>query len=888
MARPIVFVLIALGVTAFFAYYIKDFKLDASSESLVLEDDEDLKYYGETRELFGSDDYVVMTVTPEGDLFSEETLEQLTQLRDEFVGMENVGSVQSILTVPLFLSPPVGLFALLSGTGWKTLEMPETDRRLAARELVESPLYKDYLISIDGKTTAIQINFKPDAEFKEVDRHRYQLRTKQKNGELTKEERAELKEVEAVYKDMHVEITAARRRDIEFIREMMEKHSGIGELHIGGVPMIIADIINYVESDIFVFGIGVVIFALIMLSIIFRTLKWVVLPTLSCVLTALIMMGYLGFREWRTTVVTSNFTSLLLIVTMSMAIHIVVRFRELHAGNPDWSNRELTFRTVRLVALPCLYTSLTTIVGFGSLIVSRIRPVMDFGLMMAIGLSVAYLMCFLFLPAALLFFPKGKAPPAKLAKLTGSPLAVFGRVTERFPWLVALASVAAFVFFGFGAARLTVENRFIDYFRERTPIYKGMTVIDDRLGGTTPLEIVLKPVGEGKKVTKPEVIATTVAGEYSAAGKLKKIPIEAGTVVLTAAHLTANDDGNGRLIGDGISGTVDYETGAVEVTFEETVSGGTEIEVSEYSTYADYWFEMEHLGELRIIHEYLDSLPQTGKVISADTLVRILEGIAIGVPITTLLITQARDNLSEDIARSVLTPYVSPNYDQVRIAMRVRESSRDLNRKDLLTEIQRYFDNEGKLDSVEVRVTGMFVLYNNMLQSLFNSQIKTIAAVVVGIWLMFMILFRSPALATIAIIPNILPVVMVLGVLGWLKIPLDMMTIMIAAVTFGIAVDDTIHYIHRFQREFPKDRDYIATMYRCHNSIGRAMLFTSITIIFGFSVLSLSNFIPTIYFGLFTGMAMIMALLAAVTLLPMLLIAWKPLGRPNTPAAQES
>ena len=559
--------------------------------------------------------------------------------------------------------------------------------------------------------------------------------------------------------------------------------------------MIVADIISYVESDIFNFGIGVVVFVLIMLAFIFRQMRWIVFPTLTCVLTVLIMMGYLGFMKWRTTIVTSNFTSLLLVITIAMAMHIAVRFREIYAGNPDLSHRELILQAVSRVAKPCLYTSLTTIVGFGSLIVSGIRPVMDFGYMMAIGICVAYALCFVFLPALLVLLPKGKVPPAKLAQLTQSPVAVFARFTERHGKIVAAGSIILFAVCAIGAARLEVENRFIDYFREKTPIYQGMTIIDERLGGTTPLEIVLK--GEGE----------------------------------------------------------------------------------------DFWFKTENLARLREFHDYLDGLPETGKVISPATMIRILEKVNKGNPLSQQMLLIIRSRLPDDISRAVIKPYATSDFTQVRIAMRVRESDKELQRQELLNKITDYFEARPDIAIEDVRVTGMFVLYNNMLQSLVSSQIKTIGTVFFAVWFMFFVLFRSASLATIAIIPNILPVVLVLGTLGWAGIPLDMMTIMIAAITLGIAVDFAIHYIHRFQKEFPKDRDYRAAMYRCHNSIGRAIFYTSITIIAGFSILTFSNFIPTIYFGLFTGMAMVVALLASVTLLPLLLISWKPLGPEGDPGA---
>ncbi len=782
-------VLLVLAITGFFITQLKYFRMDASSDSIVLENDKDLRYYDETRQIFGSDDYVVITVTPKQELFTESTLKTLEEMISRLAQVPSVESITSILSVPLFHSPDVPLFKLASD--YRTLSMEGTPHDLAKQELIDSPLYRDYLISTDGKTSAVQVNFQTDERLDALENERYRVNDLAAAGPMTPEQKIEFKEVRQAYADRHAELSAERKANVEEIRSILDAYRGedkLGDLHLGGVPMIIVDIINYVQRDIVDFLIGVLICVLIMMAIFFRKPKWIILPTLSCLVAVLIMMGYLGFSDWQTTIVTSNFSSLLPIVTMAIAIHIVVHYREEYALHPELTNREITLKTVQFVWKPCLFTTLTTMVGFGSLIVSGIRPVIDFGMMMIMGLTIAYLICFVFLPAALMMFPKGKVPPHAHTAENPSPLGVFARITENFRLPLAITTIALVILGFVGISRLTVENRFIDYFKPSTPIHQGMTVIDDRLGGTTPLEVVL--------------------------------------------------DGNE----------------------------------------ADYWLKPENLETLSKIHHWIDELPETGKVISPDTMLEVLKKINGGKPVSTALLNLMRTRLPEEIARAVLRPYVTPDFSTVRIAMRVRESDKGLQRKALMEKMNAYLKNDSGMPEGTTHITGMFVLYNNMLQSLFKSQILTIGAVIGAIWFVFLILFRSPSWATIAIIPNIIPVIIVLGSLGLLGIPLDMMTIMIAAITFGIAVDDTIHYIHRFRTEFPKDRNYIAAMYRCHNSIGYAIVYTSLTIIVGFSILMFSNFIPTIYFGIFTGLAMIVALLAAMLVLPLLIITWKPMG----------
>jgi hypothetical protein len=797
LGMPLLVLLITIGIAGFFGYHTKDFELDASSDSITLENDKDLRYYNETRNIFGSDDFLVIPVTPPGELFAKDTLTALGGMVSELEALENVGSVNSILSVPLFHSnegdnPNVPL--VLLARGYKTLAGEGVDLERAREEMVSSPFYKNHLIAENGKTCAVQVNFAPAPDwYIEAYNRRIELRDIRREEGLTPEQEIEYEEVDADYRAEYMIRLDERAADIQKVREIIKKHEAIGEIHLGGVPMVMADIISYVRSDIFTFGIGVVFFMLATLTVIFRRPKWILLPTITCVGTVIIMMGYLGFTDWRTTIVTSNMSSILLVITLAMTIHIAVRYREAYAANPDASNRDLILDAVRHVARPCLYTVITTIVGFASLMVSGIRPVMDFGIMMTIGLSIAFLMCFTFFPAALYFTPKGRKPDVSYAELTNSPMNIFATFTERRGKVIALIAILLFVFGVSGAMQIEVENRFIDYFKRDTPIYEGMSLIDERLGGTTPLEVVLE--GEGK----------------------------------------------------------------------------------------DFWLEDENMAKLAEVHDHLDGLDTTGKVLSPISMIRILEKVNENKPVGKTMITVMRSQIPEDLARDVLKPYVSQDYDQVRIAMRMPESSHDLNRKELLAELDEYFEESVNTEIITARSTGVFVLYNNMLQSLVASQVYTIGAVFGVIWLTFLILFRSPYLATIAIIPNVLPVSTVLGTLGWLGIPLDMMTIMIAAITLGIAVDFAIHYIHRFREEFPKDRNYAAAMHRCHNSIGQAIYYTSVTIIIGFSILVLSNFYPTVYFGIFTGLAIFVALLASVTLLPLLLISWKPLG----PESQE-
>lgn len=761
---------------------IQNFQLDASSDSLVLENDADLRYYRVVKSRYGSDDYMIISYTPKQDMFSDATLQAIRTLRDELKALPRVESVITLLDAPLFLSPPVSLFAM--GRDFQTLEMESVDLGLARKELTTSPLYGERLMSADGKTTAIQVNFRSDTVQSKLLKERDRLLEKKYSSGLDKMEKGELAALDESIRQENSRILQQEKENVAAVRDIVVRHGGQAERFVGGIPMIVVDMINFIQDDLMVFGIGVVLMMALTMAIIFHRWRWVLLPTALSLLTGIVMTGVLGLLDWRVTVISSNYFSLLLIMTLAIVIHLVVRYRELHNAHLDMDKQELIARTMRSKALPCLFTTLTTMVAFGSLIVSDIRPVIDFGWMMAIGMVLGLVLTFLVFPMIMSLLPRMNKKP-----LSARPTVTtyFARLTEAHGDKILLATAALMIFALLGLPRLSVENRFIDYFDESTEIHQGMKRIDARLGGTTPVEVVVE--GMGKAYWSDPVVRDQTAG----------------------------------------------------------------------------------------IHKFLDDLPETGKVLSVDTIMRVFEEVNVGIPLDNFYLSLMRRQMQDDMKRLVIAPYLSEQHDQLRFTLRVRESDPDLNRQALIETIRGYLVEDMGLAPERVHVSGMLVLYNNMLQSLFRSQIMTIGAVLLAVMLMFVLVFGSLRLAVIAIIPNTIPAAFILGAMGWLGIPLDMMTITIAAIAIGISVDDTIHYVHRFHQEFDKDRDYRAAMYRSHASIGRAMLYTTVIITAGFSVLSLSNFVPTVYFGLFTGFAMIAALVADLTVLPKLLVMLRPL-----------
>ena len=816
--HPVVALGLVFVLVVFFAFHIPDFKLDASSESIILEHDESLKYYRASRKIYGSDDFLIVVYTPHDDLFSSSSLSHLKKLRDELARVDSVKTVHSILDVPLVNSPPVSFAELKDGDGIRTLETPGIDRELARKEFLESPVYQNNLISSDGRTTALQVLFKEDAAYNALRDKRNRLREKEAESGLTPEEAATLRSVEQTFHEYHATVVEAGRKDTEVVRGILDKYRDHAQLYLGGARMIVTDMISFIEHDITTFGAGILVFLLAALVYFFRSLRWVLLPMSCCLLSVVVMTGYLGFVDWRVTVISSNFVSLLLIITMSLTIHLIVRYRILREQTPQADQNTLVLHTIQEMVKPCFYTAITTIVAFCSLIVSDIRPVIDFGWMMTIGISLAFVLNFIYFPAVLVLLkPEKDITRANVTRLFLFTMAVAG-FTLKYAKPIVAACVLLAVLGGMGIVQLEVENRFIDHFKSTTEIYQGMELVDTKLGGTIPLDFVID------------------ADETTAAS-----PEETGDPF---------DDPFGQ------------EEGAIEEP--------------------SYWFNGHRLTQIETIHDYLESLPEVGKVLSLATGMKVIKQLNDGRMPEDYELALLRKYLPEDAKKALLDPYLSPDANQTRLTMRLIESAPTLKRKALIERIRTYLVEEMGFAETTVHPTGMALLYSHLLHSLYRSQILTMGMVFVSILLMFIVLFRRVSLAIVAILPNLLAACGVLGLMGWWGIPLDIMTITIAAITVGIAVDHAIHYIHRFQVEFVKHQSYRETILACHGSIGRAIYYTALTITVGFSILAFSNFIPTIYFGLLTGFAMMLALMSNFTLLAALLMIVKPLGPETT------
>jgi len=851
LRHPLGAIFAVLVLTVAMAFGLPNFKLDASADSLTLEHDDDLNYFREVVQRYGSDNFLIVTFSPkQGDLFDDDNLQLLSSLRGELAAIDGVESMLSLLDVPLLYSPKIGVADLKNELN--TLLSPGVDRQLAREEFLNSPIYKNLILSADGQTTGMLATLALDQKYLDLVSARDALRFIKSTQELSAEQQIELDRVSQEFLDYRTAKATQSHQLVADVRNLMNGYRERATIFLGGPDMITADMVDFIRSDLATFGVGILIFVIVTLAVIFRQLRWVVLPLSTCAICLIIILGFLSWIDWRLTVISSNFVALLLIITLALTMHLIVRYRELHRDQPDASQEQLVTATVTSMAKPCLYTVLTTMVAFLSLVVSNIRPVIDFGWMMTMGISLALVIAFIIIPAGMMLLGKGKNSGGN--DNSAAVTAVFSNFTERHGGAVLLIALGLGVLSVIGITRLEVENRFIDYFRSNTEIYQGMEIIDASLGGTTPMDIIL----QAPTFAEPEA-TDSFDTEYS-----------------------DNEYGDDEYADDAFAEDA-FASVEVETDDYGDDAFGTEAESLDNSTELKdtYWFTSTGLADLAKLQTYIESLPEVGKVSSLVQIYDVASDLS-GHKLNDFEIAFMRKSFGPEIYNQMVAPYLIEDIDETRIQLRAMETEGLLRRADLLEKIRDYAVNEVGIAPEDIRFTGLLVLYNNMLQSLYKSQILTLGAVFVGIMLMFLVLFRSAKISMIAIVPNFLAAGIVLGGMGWTGIPLDMMTITIAAITVGIGVDHAIHYITRFQREFAVDGDYVAAMHRAHASIGLALFYTAITIIIGFSILALSNFIPSIYFGLLTGLAMTAALLGSMTLLPKLILIAKPLGAGRT------
>jgi predicted RND superfamily exporter protein len=806
--NPLIILSAVLLIILITSQGISNFKLDASSDALVLEGDESLKTYRENEMEFGDSSFLIVTFKPEFELFSHQSINQLSQIEESLSKLDGVDSVLTLLDAPIFFQPKVGLTEVADNL--KDLTTEGIDLSKAKQEIINNPIYRDLIISKDGSTTAMQIVLRGNDEYDLLIADRYRILEILKSKEpITNESKTLLQDdLDSINKrisELNDNESNFNSSLVSEIRSVLDSHRNNATLYLGGPAMITSDMMEYIRSDLLVFGVAVASVFAIMLFIFFGNIWFVILPISNAFLTTFVTAGFLGYMDWKISVVSSNFIALLLILTISLTVHVLVKINELQKGSTD--NNKSLIDAVDQMFLPCFFAALTTAIAFLSLLLGDLKPVIEFGKMMAFGISIAFVFTFSFLPSSLSIIKKNKSNDyLSLHKITNKILAI----SKNYSTYIYLTFSVVFCVLLFGTTKLVVENRFIDYFDEETEIYQGMLEIDQNLGGTATLDIIIK---------KPPIIAS--------------------------------DD----LIEDEF--------------FDDSLFD------DETSSASGYWWNVYSLAELEEIHDYLDSLPEIGKVLSVASGIKLARIINDGEDLNDLELALLRSVLPEDIRETLLYSYINKDDSIVRISTRVNESAESLNRNELLEKINNDLITKFNLTEDRFEITGLAVLYNNMLQSLFQSQIGSLLLVFSVIAFMLLLIFKSFKIMIIGLIPNIFVASSVVGTLGLLKIPLDIMTITVAAISVGMAVDNTIHYIYRYKKEIKITNSIEMALQNAHTTTGRAIFYTAATIATGFSILSLSNFFPTQLFGIFTALAMLIAFISSLSLLPNLLVKFK-------------
>jgi len=806
-------VLLALTIiTGVFGYYSQYLSIDASAETLLLENDQSLKLTREVHGRYISPDYLVVSFSPKEDMLSEKTLSTIKSIKEALLKVNGVESITSILDVPLLESPPKPIQEVIGNV--QTLESPNVDKSLVKKELTTSPLYAQNLVSSDFKTTAIMVNLKDDPKYTELLTNRNKFILLEQERDLSKEERIQFENAKIAFKAYRDSTRDDTHQLIENVRATLKPYKGEGDLFLGGVMMIADDMISFVKNDIALYGIAILVVMIVILWVIFREIRFVVIPIIVSISAVVITTGINALIGLEITVISSNYVAMQLITTLSLVIHLIVCYREEYTLFPDVSQKELLGIVFERMGVPSIFIILTSVAGFGSLMTCDIVPIIDLGNMMNIGVTMSLLVTYTLFPAMMMLLKK--EPPIMAFDNAFTLNESFAKIVEHHGKLILGVVVSLAIFSILGASRLMVENSFINYFKENTEIYKGMKKIDNNLGGTTPLEIVVK-----------------------------------------------------------------FPKAKVEVKSDASASpiDGFENEFDEMSNDAKYWFTAQKMETILKVHDYLLSLPEVGNVSSLGTLSKVGRILKDGKDFDNFELALMYNELPAEYKKILISPYVNIEHDEARFVIRVVDSMKDLRRNELLQTIQTELHTKVGLETENYNLVGMMVLYNNMLQSLFSSQISTLGLAVLSLGGMFLFLFRSLKIAMLAMTVNMVPISVIFGIMGFANIPLDMMSITIASIALGITVDNTIHYYYRFREELKIDGDYIASMHRAHGTIAFGMFYYSLATIVGFLVMVTSNFIPTLIFGLLTVIVLIVAIVSDLLFSPFLVVFFKPFGK---------
>nr|WP_314891388.1 MMPL family transporter [uncultured Campylobacter sp.] len=911
VAFPKITLALFTALALFFGYYSTKLEIDASSQTLLLDNDEDLQIWREVSKRYETPNFLVVAYTPAGDLLAPETVRKIAQMDAAFSKLDFVASVTDITNVPLLLNKGGGMSELLKHI--PTLTDADVNLTAARREFATSPFYASNLVSADLRTTAILINLRPQTRYEELLRVRDGAKSALEqaeheanhSGAQISQLKDALKVAEQNFKSYRDELREKDHRDIMALRALIagfEKEFTGDRLFLGGLNMIADDMVGYVRSDLATYGLGALVLLLACFWLFFRQAKFILLPLIICAYSVVLAAGLFGFLSFEVTVISSNFIALQLIITVSVCIHLIVAYREFSARFHAFSQRQLVYAVLRERAMPCFFAIFTTVIGFMSLIFCDIKPVISLGIMMSVGISISLVTAFGVFGAVMSLLPRTHNNRSFEQHFKFTLWCAETALRSR--GAVYGVCAAAVIFGLYGISQLRVENSFIGYFKKSTDIRAGMEVIDTNLGGTIPLDIVVK-FKSASGVDSASGSENSASGSANSKNGENSNPAGQNSIAHNSATQNSTATAQNSIAGNSIpqssvaaaqnlndqnfseqgSAAATQPSDAANLEQNSTASddfGDFEAEYAANENKPQYWFTSEKMRIISKIDDFLKDKNVTGhefigNVSSLASLLKLGKQINQGRNLDDLSLALIYSEMPANYREMVLSPFVNIKANEAHFSVRTIDSDPRLRRAKFLKDLQSGLNSLLAGEQASAQISGIMVLYNNMLQSLMSSQIDTLGITVLVLFVLFVIIFRSFSYALIAIVVNLIPLCACFGIMGVAGIPLDIMSITIAAISIGIGVDDVIHYIYRYKREFARSGDEATAIRASHASIGYAMYYTSFAIILGFSVMMMSNFWPTIYFGMLICLVMSLLLLGALIILPSLIMSRKSL-----------
>ena len=814
VSAPKLSLALALILCAFLCAFVPKLAIDASTQTLLLENDKDLELWRDITQRYKIPNTLVIAYTPNSDLLSESSISTLAALSKDLAQIKGVKSVFSMLDAPLLLSSGLK-FSDLLGT-IPTLKDSNASKEAIKAEFLSSPFYKNSLVSSDFKTTALLLTLEPNPGYNEFITSITALENTLKNSENNATAKTLLKEQRAAFKAYRDELRIAEHEQITQIRQVIAKYNqnsqsriphqaSSSQLFLGGINMIADDMIAFVRSDLATYGLATLLLCSLCLFVYYLQLRYVFLAIFICLVCVGVASGLFGLLGFEITVISSNYIALQLIITLSVVIHLINSYREFFRKKSSFSQKAIVYLALKERMSPCFFAIFTTIIGFISLVFSDIRPIISLGLMMSASITLSLIFSFWLFGSIMSLLSKKSVNTAFERYFSLTTLCAKIALNLRARKVVFAISALGLCVGLWGISKLSVENSFIGYFKENTDIYKGMELIDNKLGGTVPLDIIIS-FKKDKKEPRNSSLDDEFADEFAS------------------------------------------------------------------SDAAQYWFNERRMSVLKSVNEYLKNKEFIGSVSSLADLLEVGKELNEGRELDALALALIYSSLSGERRELILTPFVSIENDELHFSVRTLDSDPRLKRAEFLRTLQSEL-NELVGENAQVKISGAMKLYTNMLGSLFGSQINSLGFVLLAFFATFWLIFASLRLAIIAICINILPLICVLGAMGLAGLSLDIMSITIGSISLGIGVDSAIHYIYRYKRELAHFKDSKKAIIASHASIGYALYYTSFAVFIGFGVMISSNFWPTIYFGALTDLVMFFMLASSLILLPSLLLS---------------